>query len=103
MAPVDSNLLPDLQARGLIAQTTGGDAFTDYLSADTRTLYSGFDPTADSLHIGHLVPLLALKRFQMAGHKPIALVGGGYRSGWRSKFQGARTKTQYARCCGRVG
>lgn len=76
MAPVDSNLLPDLQARGLIAQTTGGDAFTDYLSADTRTLYSGFDPTADSLHIGHLVPLLALKRFQMAGHKPIALVGG---------------------------
>src|SRR5690606_32825405 len=41
-----------------------------------RTLYCGFDPTADSLHIGSLVPLLTLKRFQMAGHKPIALVGG---------------------------
>src|SRR5690606_3305180 len=51
-------------------------ALVEYLSAESRTLYSGFDPTADSLHIGHLVPLLALKRFQMAGHKPVALVGG---------------------------
>lgn len=72
----DPNLLRDLQARGLIAQTSGGDALVEYLSTESRTLYSGFDPTADSLHIGHLVPLLALKRFQMAGHKPIALVGG---------------------------
>ena len=76
MPSVDSNLLHDLQARGLIAQTTGGEALADYLSSGSRTLYSGFDPTADSLHIGHLVPLLALKRFQMAGHRPIALVGG---------------------------
>lgn len=76
MPSVDSNLLNDLQARGLIAQTTGGEALADYLSSGARTLYSGFDPTADSLHIGHLVPLLALKRFQIAGHKPIALVGG---------------------------
>lgn len=76
MPSVDSNLLHDLQARGLIAQTTGGEALTEYLRAGARTLYSGFDPTADSLHIGHLVPLLALKRFQLAGHKPIALVGG---------------------------
>lgn len=76
MPSVDSNLLHDLQARGLIAQTTGGEALTEYLGAGARTLYSGFDPTADSLHIGHLVPLLALKRFQLAGHKPIALVGG---------------------------
>lgn len=76
MASIDSNLLRDLQVRGLVAQTSGGDALNAYLNAESRTLYSGFDPTADSLHIGHLVPLLALKRFQMAGHKPIALVGG---------------------------
>jgi len=76
MAVVDPGLLKDLQARGLVAQTSGGDALGDYLVTGSRTLYSGFDPTADSLHIGHLVPLLALKRFQLAGHKPIALVGG---------------------------
>lgn len=76
MTDVDPGLFEDLQNRGLIAQTTGGDVLAEYLAAGSRTLYSGFDPTADSLHIGHLVPLLALKRFQQAGHKPIALVGG---------------------------
>jgi tyrosyl-tRNA synthetase len=76
MTSVDAQLLQELQDRGLVAQTTGGDALQEYLSDSSRTLYSGFDPTADSLHIGHLVPLLALKRFQLAGHKPIALVGG---------------------------
>lgn len=76
MASVDPHLLQDLQDRGLVAQTTGGDALQAYLNEGQRTVYSGFDPTADSLHIGHLVPLLALKRFQLAGHKPIALVGG---------------------------
>lgn len=76
MATVDAGLLEDLRARGLIAQMTGDDALEEYLSADMRTLYCGFDPTADSLHIGSLVPLLTLKRFQQAGHKPIALVGG---------------------------
>lgn len=76
MTTIDASLFEDLQARGLIAQTTGGDMLADYLASGSRTLYSGFDPTADSLHIGHLVPLLALKRFQQAGHKPIALVGG---------------------------
>ncbi|WP_027330492.1 tyrosine--tRNA ligase [Marinimicrobium agarilyticum] len=76
MATVDPGLLEDLQSRGLVSQTSGGDALNDYLAGGSRTLYSGFDPTADSLHIGHLVPLLALKRFQRAGHKPIALVGG---------------------------
>lgn len=76
MAAVDPGLLQDLQSRGLVSQTSGGDALNDYLAGGSRTLYSGFDPTADSLHIGHLVPLLALKRFQRAGHKPIALVGG---------------------------
>lgn len=76
MNPVNQQLLQDLESRGLIAQTTGGEALSEFLGAASRTLYSGFDPTADSLHIGHLVPLLALKRFQLAGHKPIALVGG---------------------------
>ena len=73
---VDNALLKDLQARGLIAQMTGDGELDKHLSEGPRTLYCGFDPTADSLHIGSLVPLLALKRFQMAGHKPLALVGG---------------------------
>jgi len=76
MTVVDSNLIDDLRERGLIAQMTGDDALQEYLSAESRTLYCGFDPTADSLHIGSLVPLLTLRRFQQAGHKPIALVGG---------------------------
>lgn len=76
MASIDTNFLEELQARGLIAQVTGGDALAEHLNSASRTLYCGFDPTADSLHIGSLVPLLMLKRFQMAGHKPIALVGG---------------------------
>lgn len=73
---VGSALITDLQARGLVAQMTSEDLLADYLSAEPRTLYCGFDPTADSLHIGSLVPLLTLKRFQLAGHKPLALVGG---------------------------
>lgn len=75
MAGVDATLLKDLDRRGLINQATGDGELTQHL-AETRTLYCGFDPTADSLHIGSLVPLLTLKRFQAAGHKPIALVGG---------------------------
>jgi len=70
------DLIDDLQARGLIAQTTGDGALEQHLREGARTLYSGFDPTADSLHIGHLVPLLVLRRFQLAGHRPVALVGG---------------------------
>lgn len=76
MATIDTHFLQELQDRGLIAQTTGGDTLAEHLNSASRTLYCGFDPTADSLHIGSLVPLLMLKRFQMAGHKPIALVGG---------------------------
>ncbi|MFT5720810.1 MAG: tyrosyl-tRNA synthetase [Motiliproteus sp.] len=72
----ENALLKDLDSRGLVAQVTGNDELDKHLSEGSRTLYCGFDPTADSLHIGSLVPLLALKRFQMAGHKPIALVGG---------------------------
>lgn len=68
--------LSDLKARGLINQVSAEDEFTRHLQSGSRTLYCGFDPTADSLHIGSLVPLLTLRRFQLAGHKPIALVGG---------------------------
>jgi tyrosyl-tRNA synthetase len=76
MTIIDVSFLQELQDRGLIAQVTGGDAFAEHLNSASRTLYCGFDPTADSLHIGSLVPLLMLKRFQLAGHRPIALVGG---------------------------
>jgi len=76
MSATKSTLIADLQARGLIAQMTGEESLTAHLEEQSRTLYCGFDPTADSLHIGSLVPLLTLKRFQDAGHKPIALVGG---------------------------
>lgn len=75
MSGADSKLLDDLEQRGLIAQMTGDEQLKEHLK-QPRTLYAGFDPTADSLHIGSLVPLLTLKRFQLAGHKPIALVGG---------------------------
>ena len=69
-------LFEDLKARGLVFQTTSDEHFEAWLSERPRTLYCGFDPTADSLHIGSLVPLLTLRRFQLAGHTPIALVGG---------------------------
>ena len=73
----DTNpLLAELSSRELIAQLTAEDDLVEHLNSGSRTLYCGFDPTADSLHIGSLVPLLTLKRFQLAGHKPIALVGG---------------------------
>ncbi|WP_107993562.1 tyrosine--tRNA ligase [Neisseria elongata] len=70
------NVLKDLQSRGLIAQTTDIEALDALLNEQKIALYCGFDPTADSLHIGHLLPVLALRRFQQAGHTPIALVGG---------------------------
>ncbi|WP_415890145.1 tyrosine--tRNA ligase [Neptuniibacter sp. SY11_33] len=69
-------LLNDLQARGLVAQMTSEEDLAKHLAEGSVTLYCGFDPTADSLHIGSLVPLLTLKRFQEFGHKPLALVGG---------------------------
>ncbi|MFT3930236.1 MAG: tyrosine--tRNA ligase [Spongiibacteraceae bacterium] len=76
MTPISNPLIADLHARTLIAQMTGDGELEKHLSSAPRTLYSGFDPTADSLHIGHLVPLLVLRRFQLAGHRPVALVGG---------------------------
>ena len=71
-----TSIIQDLQARGLIAQTTDIAALDAFLTENKISLYCGFDPTADSLHIGHLLPVLALRRFQQAGHTPIALVGG---------------------------
>ncbi|GAA0501303.1 tyrosine--tRNA ligase [Tatumella terrea] len=71
-----SNLIQQLQERGLIAQVTDEQALSERLAQGPIALYCGFDPTADSLHLGHLVPLLCLKRFQDAGHTPVALVGG---------------------------
>ena len=71
-----TSIIQDLQSRGLIAQTTDIEALDALLNEQKISLYCGFDPTADSLHIGHLLPVLALRRFQQAGHTPIALVGG---------------------------
>jgi tyrosyl-tRNA synthetase len=70
------DIFHDLHWRGLIHQTTDDAFLRDWLTSDRRTLYAGFDPTADSLHVGSLLPLMNLRRFQVAGHKPIAVVGG---------------------------
>jgi len=72
---INPHLLDELSQRGLVAQNSDPAALADHL-ATPRTIYCGFDPTAGSLHIGHLVPLLMLRRFQLAGHTPVALVGG---------------------------
>ena len=71
-----TNFLTDLRNRGLVTQTSSDSELETHLNTGSRTVYCGFDPTADSLHIGSLVPLLALRRFQLAGHRPIALAGG---------------------------
>lgn len=71
------NILEDLEYRGLVHQITNREELAKKLAEERVTLYSGFDPTADSLHIGHLLPVLTLRRFQLAGHNPLALVGGG--------------------------
>ena len=70
------NLIEEFSWRGLVSQTTDREALDRHLESGQRTVYCGFDPTASSLHIGSLVPLLALKRFQEFGHRPIILVGG---------------------------
>src|SRR6476646_5873706 len=71
-----SNILDELDWRGLIAQSTDRAALGDQLAAGPVTDYAGFDPPAPSLHAGHLIPLLTLRRFQQAGHRPIVLAGG---------------------------
>ncbi len=67
---------PDLVWRGLVHQSTAPEFLPEWLGSGPRTLYCGFDPTADSLHVGSLLPVMMLRRFQKAGHRPIALVGG---------------------------
>ena len=73
-------LMPDVFAelrwRGLVSQTTDDEHLAAWLAERPRAVYAGFDPTADSLHVGHLMALMILRRFQKAGHRPIALVGG---------------------------
>lgn len=76
MAASPLDIISDLENRELVSQLAGGNELKDHLSSGSRTVYCGFDPTAESLHVGSVVPLLVLKRFQMAGHKPIALIGG---------------------------
>ena len=71
-----TDIFADLAWRGLIHQVTDDQKLPGWLQAASRTVYVGFDPTADSLHVGSLLPLLTLRRFQRAGHRPIALVGG---------------------------
>ena len=71
------NVLDILRARGFIEQTTHDEALRDYLSSKQVTCYIGFDPTASSLHVGSLVPIMSLAHMQRNGHRPIALVGGG--------------------------
>lgn len=70
------NLLEDLQWRGIIYQQTDEEGLSETLGSEKISLYCGMDPTGDSMHIGHLLPFLTLRRFQQAGHRPIVLVGG---------------------------
>ncbi|NWQ43037.1 tyrosine--tRNA ligase [Bacillus sp. EB106-08-02-XG196] len=70
------DLLQDLKWRGLIYQQTDEESLKDLISKEKISLYCGVDPTADSMHIGHMVPFLTLRRFQQHGHRPVVLVGG---------------------------
>src|SRR2546422_9488174 len=72
-----SQLLGDFEWRGLIVDATSLGELDAHLAGAPRSIYCGFDPTADSLHVGSLVPLLALRRAQRMGHRPLVLVGGG--------------------------
>jgi tyrosyl-tRNA synthetase len=70
------DLFSNFQSRGLVHQSTDPDALRQWLAGGSRRVYAGFDPTADSLHVGHLVALMLLRRVAAAGHEPVALVGG---------------------------
>lgn len=76
VSEVSNKLIEELKARGLLAQVSDEEGLSAHLETGSRTVYCGFDPTADSLHIGNLVPLLTLRRFQEHGHRPILLLGG---------------------------
>ncbi|MBO4343930.1 MAG: tyrosine--tRNA ligase, partial [Clostridia bacterium] len=70
-------LFEELKARGLLAQLTDEEEIKNLINNGKATFYIGFDPTADSLHVGHFMALCLMKRLQMAGNRPIALIGGG--------------------------
>lgn len=72
-----ANVLDTLRSRGFVKQVVFEEELYKLLDSQSVTFYSGFDPTADSLHVGHFVLLMALAHMQRAGHKPIVLVGGG--------------------------
>ena len=73
---MQADLLADFEARGLVSQSTDAASLRNWLGTPGRRVYAGFDPTADSLHVGHLVALVLLRRVAAAGHEPVALVGG---------------------------
>lgn len=83
----------ELRARGLIAQVTDEDEIRELINAGKATFYIGFDATADSLHIGHFMALNLMRRLQLAGNRPIALLGGRHDDGWATRRAG--------RTCGR--
>jgi len=99
-------LLEELHWRGLVADCTDLPALTKRLSEGPVTLYCGFDPTGDSLHVGHLVPQLLLRRFQLAGHHPISLAGGATGMigdpGGKSAERNLLTREQLAYNVGRI-
>ena len=70
------DLLKDLEWRGITYQQTDAEGLKDVLNKESISIYCGIDPTADSMHIGHLLPFLTLRRFQNEGHRPLVLVGG---------------------------
>ena len=72
-----ANVFDILKERGLIAQTTHEEEIRELLGREMVTFYIGFDPTADSLHVGHFLQMVVMRHMQDAGHRPIALVGGG--------------------------
>ena len=74
---MSNNVFDTLKERGLIAQTTHEDEIREILGKEKVTFYVGFDPTADSLHIGHFMQLIVMKHMQNDGHRPIILLGGG--------------------------
>ena len=71
------NIIDELRARGLVKQTVYEEDLKKLLDSGPQCFYSGFDPTADSLHVGHFVQMIVAKRMQDAGHRPIILIGGG--------------------------
>ncbi len=73
---MSESLFDDFEQRGLLHQSTDAAALREWLATPGRRVYAGFDPTADSLHVGHLVALVLLRRVAAAGHEPVALLGG---------------------------